>query len=325
MQEYLLTISIPVYNRKEEVEKLLESIVLQKSFNENINLVEVVITDNASTDWTFDLVKTYSKKFPNIHIYRNNENIGMTRNFIQTINNSVWKYVWLFWSDDLLASNSLTVILEVLQRFDPDLLLNKYTIWSSNMNWEYGYIYWNIDIKWFHGLNDFINYLSTYLKDNNSYWIDHIISFFSYISIFCFRRDLFWDQLDLILSQEKISWSKKLIENHYFNWSYILYSSLELKKISLLESPSLTLNVWWGANPWKMSLNVLYDALSIISLLRKWTSIDDFFVLNFMKKRWIQLYFEVKIYNSWMTRFLQAHMKFLYNIWRSIYLFFSRK
>ncbi len=66
-----LSICIPTYNRKECLSQCLESIIKQSVFND----IEIIISDNASTDGTFDIIKEYCDKFSNISYFRNSENI----------------------------------------------------------------------------------------------------------------------------------------------------------------------------------------------------------------------------------------------------------
>ncbi len=68
----LLSICIPTYNRSSYLRNTLDSIVKQDGFSEE---VEIVISDNASTDRTPDVAKEYTDKYSNIHYFRNQENI----------------------------------------------------------------------------------------------------------------------------------------------------------------------------------------------------------------------------------------------------------
>lgn len=77
----LLSICIPTYNRAELLAKTLESIVEDETFL-NTDLVEVVVSDNCSTDSTRELVEEYVKRFPQKIFYnKTKENVGGDRNF----------------------------------------------------------------------------------------------------------------------------------------------------------------------------------------------------------------------------------------------------
>lgn len=71
----LLSICIPTYNRSGYLEQCLESIVHQERFDE----IEVIISDNCSTDDTEAVCKKY-KSFQNIKYYKNAINV-LDKNF----------------------------------------------------------------------------------------------------------------------------------------------------------------------------------------------------------------------------------------------------
>lgn len=70
-QKPLLSICIPTYNRAQYLSQCLEAIVSQDGFEE----IEVVISDNHSTDDTENIGKKYQNKYTNIHYFRNEENV----------------------------------------------------------------------------------------------------------------------------------------------------------------------------------------------------------------------------------------------------------
>lgn len=72
-QQPLLSICIPTYNRVEQLANTLDSIVNQEDFDET---VEIVISDNHSTDNTYEIVAQFIRKYPNIHYFCNDENLG---------------------------------------------------------------------------------------------------------------------------------------------------------------------------------------------------------------------------------------------------------
>jgi glycosyltransferase involved in cell wall biosynthesis len=58
----LLSICIPTFNRAYILEKTLHSIVSQKIFQDT-NEIEVIVSDNCSSDNTFEIVNKYIKKY----------------------------------------------------------------------------------------------------------------------------------------------------------------------------------------------------------------------------------------------------------------------
>ncbi len=71
MSQPLLSICIPTYNRASYLDKSLKTIINQEEFNR----IEVVISDNCSTDNTQDVGLKYQKQYSNIFYYRNDENV----------------------------------------------------------------------------------------------------------------------------------------------------------------------------------------------------------------------------------------------------------
>lgn len=72
MANVVLSICIPTFNRAILLERTLSALVSEPAFKSGI--VEICISDNASTDHTEDVVKQYSTKFNNIKYNRNKEN-----------------------------------------------------------------------------------------------------------------------------------------------------------------------------------------------------------------------------------------------------------
>lgn len=102
MNKKVLTVITITYNQEKYIEKCIESIVMQKT---NFDF-ELVISDDASSDKTRDIIKKYQKKYPNIikPIFRE-KNLGSMDNFIETLNSVHTKYVALcdgddFWTDE---------------------------------------------------------------------------------------------------------------------------------------------------------------------------------------------------------------------------------
>lgn len=71
--KYLVSICIPTYNRATYLKKCLDSLIWQPEFLHGD--VEIVISDNCSTDNTREVVQRYRKKYSNIQYYKNETNI----------------------------------------------------------------------------------------------------------------------------------------------------------------------------------------------------------------------------------------------------------
>ena len=62
MKEILLTISIPTFNRSKELHSQLNDINLMLTDTRISKNIEILVSDNASTDSTPDVVKEFSKQ-----------------------------------------------------------------------------------------------------------------------------------------------------------------------------------------------------------------------------------------------------------------------
>jgi len=121
----LLTIAVPTYNRADCLDDCLAHIVEQTETH--TGLVELLISDNCSTDSTEAIVKNWVSRGLKINYIRNRENIGPDDNFLQCFNKASGKYVWILGDDDLVLDDALDAILKILKEDDYGLLfLNSY-------------------------------------------------------------------------------------------------------------------------------------------------------------------------------------------------------
>ena len=107
--EIKLSIVIPTYNGSATIGETLDSIVPQIEEG-----VEVVISDNASTDNTPEIVKQYETRSDNIRYYRNSGNIGGDRNFDMGVRRSRGDYVWFICDDDKILAGGIRKVLDVI-------------------------------------------------------------------------------------------------------------------------------------------------------------------------------------------------------------------
>lgn len=111
--EIILTIAIPTYNGAGTLQETLDSIVTQLQPG-----VDILISDNASTDGTDEIVRKYQADYPQIRYRRNSENVGADQNFDLAIRHAIGRFVWLFSDDDLMEPGAIKCVLDVLKRYD---------------------------------------------------------------------------------------------------------------------------------------------------------------------------------------------------------------
>lgn len=104
----LLSICIPTYNRAVVLKKTLDSLVQNKAFDET---VEVVVSDNNSTDNTQEVGEYYASHYPNIKYYRNKENVR-DENFPLSMDRAKGEYIKLLKDNIVMSDSSLEYMRE---------------------------------------------------------------------------------------------------------------------------------------------------------------------------------------------------------------------
>lgn len=109
----LVSICIPTYNRAAALKESLDSLICQNGFSK----IEVVVSDNCSTDDTRSVAESYAKQYPNIKYFRNEENIH-DRNFPTAIMRASGVYRKLFNDTCVYEIGSLDYLLDVVQKYE---------------------------------------------------------------------------------------------------------------------------------------------------------------------------------------------------------------
>lgn len=113
----LVSIGMPVYNGERFICQALDSLLAQDYEN-----VDLVISDNASTDRTEEICLEYASKVPRIRYYRNPVNIGASRNFNRLIALSSGKYFMFAADHDLWHPTFISRSVEILEN-NPEVIL----------------------------------------------------------------------------------------------------------------------------------------------------------------------------------------------------------
>ncbi len=92
----LVSILIPVYNRRELVKQAIDSALAQTYRN-----IEIIVVDNCSTDGTYEELQACYGNHSSIKLYRNDHNIGPVNNWKACLSKAEGKYVKILWSDDI--------------------------------------------------------------------------------------------------------------------------------------------------------------------------------------------------------------------------------
>jgi glycosyltransferase involved in cell wall biosynthesis len=107
----LLTIAIPTYNGGNTIQNLLDLLLPQCS-----DEIEVIISDNCSTDGTDMIIKKYKEKSCKIIYNRNDRNIGPDANFLKCMRMAKGDFTWLVSDDDIVTEDSVGNIISFLKK-----------------------------------------------------------------------------------------------------------------------------------------------------------------------------------------------------------------
>ncbi|MEI0448290.1 glycosyltransferase family 2 protein [Brachyspira intermedia] len=97
----LVSVLIPTYNRKDLLKRALESVLKQTYKN-----IEIYVTDNASTDGTFEVMQELLKNDKRIIYSRREENTGSLYNGSEAYSHLKGKYAIVLCDDDYFLSNT---------------------------------------------------------------------------------------------------------------------------------------------------------------------------------------------------------------------------
>lgn len=188
----VLSICIPTYNRGNILKDVIDRYVSCAEFDDE---VELVISDNCSTDETETICREYSEKYSNIVYNRNIENIH-DANFVKVLDIANGDYLKLF-NDWVFCTNESLRFLKQKVRENAN---NKPPLFFTS-----GHIFtkYKSDVIKGIGLDDYVSIVSTFVTYNNLFgvWKEH------WHEIIDKRR-----YAALQLQQE--DWSFQIVRNH---------------------------------------------------------------------------------------------------------------
>lgn len=113
----LVSIGIPTYNRAIFLKRSIES-----ALNQDYANIEVIVSDNASSDRTSDICHFYCDKDTRLKYFRHSENLGPAKNFDSVIEKSTGQYFMWLGDDDWIDENYIS---SCIQQFiiDPKMSL----------------------------------------------------------------------------------------------------------------------------------------------------------------------------------------------------------
>ncbi|MEI0510712.1 glycosyltransferase family 2 protein [Brachyspira intermedia] len=149
----LVSIIITTYNRAELLKRSINSAVEQTYQN-----IEIIISDNASTDNTEDVVKYYMEHYKNIIYIKRKLNVGPSKNAYLTYKeNTNGKYIYFLHDDDYLFDNNfIEKAVDIFEKY-PNVTLVSGNVSIYNMKTKDYYIVCPNDYKLINGIDFLIN------------------------------------------------------------------------------------------------------------------------------------------------------------------------
>jgi glycosyltransferase involved in cell wall biosynthesis len=107
-----LAITIPTYNRAELLEcSLATHVPIMSQYS-----IPIYISDNASSDSTKEVVEKWQQVYPLVHYHRNNENLGLDKNFEIALKMPNSDYVWLLGDGYKLTSDCVERVIDEVEK-----------------------------------------------------------------------------------------------------------------------------------------------------------------------------------------------------------------
>ena len=117
----ILSISVAAYNLSDMIRDNLDSFV--KAPKKVLDKIEILVTNDGSTDDTEKIVKEYVKKFPNSVKLINQKNQGAGSTVNSGIKHATGKYFKMIDGDDWVETENLESLIEKLEKTDADIVL----------------------------------------------------------------------------------------------------------------------------------------------------------------------------------------------------------
>ena len=124
-----LSICIPTFNRASYLRECLESILTSAS--KYLDHIEIVISDNASTDNTKHVVQGFQDRYSYIRYNRNEENV-FDENFFIAASLAKGDYIWIFADDDKMEKGTINEVLSAIDK-GHNLIICNYSIWNKDL------------------------------------------------------------------------------------------------------------------------------------------------------------------------------------------------
>jgi glycosyltransferase involved in cell wall biosynthesis len=130
MDEPLVSVLMTSFNREKYIGEAIDSVLRSEYGN-----FELIIVDDASSDNTVKIAKSFADKDPRVRLYENPQNLGDYQNRNQAASFARGKYLKYVDSDDLIYPHTLNVMVEAMEKFpEAGMALS-----ARSIDFEYAY------------------------------------------------------------------------------------------------------------------------------------------------------------------------------------------
>lgn len=123
MSDPHVSVVMCTYNGEKYVAEQLDSICRQSHAN-----LEIIVVDDASTDGTYGILEKIAGQDPRVRLYRNESNIGLTKNFEKGCSLVTGSFVAIADQDDIWSENKVTVLLEHINYSDDIIMVHSISV-----------------------------------------------------------------------------------------------------------------------------------------------------------------------------------------------------
>ncbi len=128
----LISVLMTVYNRDKYIAEAIESVIDSTYQN-----WELIITDNCSTDKSYEIAEKFEKKDSRIKVFKNEKNLGQFPNRNRAVTHAKGKYIKYLDSDDTIYPFGLKTMVDAMEQFPEAGIGLPYTQWVTSKHYPF--------------------------------------------------------------------------------------------------------------------------------------------------------------------------------------------
>lgn len=121
MENPLVSILIPVYNREKWIERCINSII-----NQTYKNLEIIVYDDGSTDKSIEIINYLAENDNRIRLVLSDKNSGVSSARNKLVEAASGKYIHFCDSDDIMISSQVEIMVNIFENFNVDLVYCKF-------------------------------------------------------------------------------------------------------------------------------------------------------------------------------------------------------